>query len=498
MLLATALRVPQMRESLWLDELHTAWVVDGDLREIPARAAIGNQSPLYFLLPWLTTRLIGLNEAALRLPSLVAGLAVIVAIYALVWRMTASHAGALLAAWLAAIEPNFLYYSLEARPYAWVQLIGVLQVLAFWQLVGGDSVGDRPALRWRMALVALSIALFYLHYTAALLIAAEITYFALAQFFFRDAARYSTRQALGDFALFALCCLPALWHLQAIAGRREAWWKFVPHDPSPWSLLSIFTLGISIGLPLAAVVAMHAVRRTQTALAKDKLTVKPLIFGAVWLFVPLLAAYAATTLDVAPLWMRRYVIVSAAAPLVIAGVLCSAAPAKLLRLALALVVAAAAMWSHGPQRQWTRDGRWIARSTQDWRAAVAEIDRNVDTDNWPALVRSGLIEVEADKLAASDSLRAYALLPVASMYRVDRTQMPLAFSQPTRLATSDTQQLAQSSGFWLITPGNARTKDAALRGVHLSLAQQETSITVEAAQNFGGVWVVKVRMTKSQ
>jgi hypothetical protein len=47
MLLAAWLRGVQMNESLWLDELHTAWTVCDGWGEIPWRAEIGNQSPLY-------------------------------------------------------------------------------------------------------------------------------------------------------------------------------------------------------------------------------------------------------------------------------------------------------------------------------------------------------------------------------------------------------------------------------------------------------------------
>ncbi len=55
-LLALAVRIQQAGESLWLDELHTAWTVSGGIGELPHRAAMGNNSPLYFLLPWATTR----------------------------------------------------------------------------------------------------------------------------------------------------------------------------------------------------------------------------------------------------------------------------------------------------------------------------------------------------------------------------------------------------------------------------------------------------------
>src|SRR5437762_14037393 len=71
--IGAALRLWQARESLWLDELHTAWCAGGSLADVAPRAMIGNQSPLFFWLEWLIVRLLGSSEWTLRLPSIVAG-----------------------------------------------------------------------------------------------------------------------------------------------------------------------------------------------------------------------------------------------------------------------------------------------------------------------------------------------------------------------------------------------------------------------------------------
>jgi hypothetical protein len=493
LLLAFALRAPQLGESLWLDELHTAWVVDGGLREIPARAAIGNHSPLYFVLPWATTRIFGMSEVTLRLPSLVAGLAVIVAIYALVWRMTVSHAGALLAAWLAAIEPNFLWYSLEARPYAWVQFVGVLQAIAFW-----DSLA-RPARRSRVALVLLSIAIFYLHYTASLLFVAEALYFALAKLLWPSETRYSLRQALTDMSLVVAGCAPAAVHLLAISSRREAWWKFVRPRPAE-ELLTIFPLLYTVVIPLFILLAFHGVRWWRR---KDgsPFPLRPLTFALLWWFAPLFVAWSVTQLELVPLWLRRYLMVSAAAPLVIAGVSCGSVAHRWLQNAAALAIALAFAWAMflGPERQLGIDGRIVGRSKQDWRTATEVVRDDQSTADWPVLLRSGFIEADA----ASDRdplLRAYLLSPITTIYDIrngERTLLPLAFSFPMNLRDTDAELLAQQAGVWLITPGNTKTKDAAVRGVRRELSLHNRASQVIRAEDFGGVWVVQLRMTKS-
>lgn len=495
LLIALALRLPQMGESLWLDELHTAWVVNDGLREIPARAAIGNHSPLYFLLPWATTRLFGMNEVALRLPSLVAGLAVIVAIYALVWRMTASHVGALLAAWLAAIEPNFLWYSLEARPYAWVQLVGVLQAMAFWQSLA------QPTWRSRMALVLLSIALFYFHYTASLLFVAEVLYLVAAKLLWPSETRYSLRQTIFDAALVIAGCAPSVMHLLAIADRREAWWKFVRPKPAA-ELLTIFPLLFTVAVPLIVLLICRGVRWWRKNDGAP-LPLRPLTFALLWLFVPLLVAWSATQLELAPLWLRRYVMVSAAASLVFAGVSSAAIGHRRLQYATALAIALAFAWAMllGPQRQLGIDDRIVARSKQDWRAATAVIRDDPTTADWPVLVRSGFIEADAASDDREPLLRAYLLSPVTTIYDVQnggRKLMPLPYSLPMKLLNADVEPLAQQAGLWLITPGNPKTKDASVRGVRLALLRRGRATQVVRAEDFGGVWVVQLRMTKSQ
>src|SRR6266481_2720634 len=126
-LAATILRLWQARESLWLDELHTAWCAEGWLGEVAQRATIGNQSPLYFWLQWLLIRLIGPSELALRLPSIFAGSLLPLAVYLLAARWTSGGVG-LLSAALIAIDPQSIFYATEARPYALVQLLAVAHI----------------------------------------------------------------------------------------------------------------------------------------------------------------------------------------------------------------------------------------------------------------------------------------------------------------------------------------------------------------------------------
>ena len=102
--LGAALRIAPLGESLWLDELHTAWCAVGPLDEVASRAALGNQSPVFFSLEWLLLRVLGDSEFALRLPSLIAGSLLPLAVFLLARRWKAGVAG-LVAAGLVAVLP---------------------------------------------------------------------------------------------------------------------------------------------------------------------------------------------------------------------------------------------------------------------------------------------------------------------------------------------------------------------------------------------------------
>jgi hypothetical protein len=76
---------------------------------------------------------------------------------------------------LAAIDQHFVFYASEARPYALVQLLGVVQVMIYLRLVGQTTATrwpnfDRQLVGW----CVLSALLFALQYTTALLLAAEL------------------------------------------------------------------------------------------------------------------------------------------------------------------------------------------------------------------------------------------------------------------------------------------------------------------------------------
>jgi hypothetical protein len=134
-LVGALMRVPRLYDSLWYDETFTARIASlGASQFMPA--VQGDVHPLWYAVEWITVRLLGNSEAALRLPAMLCGLLLIVYGYRLALALKLSRRTALVYAGLLAVLPAALYYSAEARGYS------LLAVLVFGALIA--LLEDRP------------------------------------------------------------------------------------------------------------------------------------------------------------------------------------------------------------------------------------------------------------------------------------------------------------------------------------------------------------------
>lgn len=116
--------------SLWLDEANSWYVAHLSWPAMFANLRASPLGPLYFVGLKLWMSLAGQSEAALRWPSLIAGVLLIPAVYAIGVR-TVGETPARIAAVLTTISPLHLYFSQEARMYMPLALGGALCALAY-------------------------------------------------------------------------------------------------------------------------------------------------------------------------------------------------------------------------------------------------------------------------------------------------------------------------------------------------------------------------------
>jgi 4-amino-4-deoxy-L-arabinose transferase-like glycosyltransferase len=115
--IGSIIRLPGMFQMLWYDEAYTAMLAHLPVGQMIQVTLLDVHPPTYYFLTLLSSRLLGWNEFALRLPSLILGM---MAIY-LAYRFASNlfdHRIGLVTAGLMALNPFMIYYSTEARMYA--------------------------------------------------------------------------------------------------------------------------------------------------------------------------------------------------------------------------------------------------------------------------------------------------------------------------------------------------------------------------------------------
>ncbi len=471
--LAVALRLLQINEPLWLDELHTSWVVADGVGEIAQRAAQGNQSSLYYYVTWLFVTVLGEAEWVLRLPALICGVLAVAAVFTFVQCTTTSGMAAWFAALLVAFDRNGLFYSGEARPYAAVMLLGVVHLGILYSLC------KNPTTWRRIGFVAIGALLFYTHYTAGLLFAGELA------FLIKRDRPTALKARLVDFGWLALTLLPALPQLWEIGGRRDNWSAFVPELKLPdlTKIVTILPLGTYVLVPLAGVATIVGMRRTRGA---DSFVARPN-----WLFtrllvstllVPLALAWILTYTDVARVFFLRYVIVTASIPPLLAGLIfsCCRQPREL--VTVALLTLASLLWSSGYLYQVAHAERLIPDRQEDWRGAVAYVNERYADQPGPVFIEAGLIESQDTAKQSRDDWRYYGAFPVSGIYRV------AAPEEDIYPVDKDSRLPADASGGWLVV----RTSDER-RVEQIAQRLRTGNIQLISKRAFGNVWVARLQ-----
>jgi uncharacterized membrane protein len=162
--LALRLAVPR---GIWLDEaisIHQAHLSFHDLFE---NLQYGDRHPpLHHVVLWLTVKAFGDGEMAVRIPSIVAGTLAIPALYLLGRELYDRRTG-LVAAAFGAASPLLIWYSQEARMYAFVELFGLLALWTQLRAIRNPSMGN-----WAAYILA-TAALLWSHYFGLLLIGVQ-------------------------------------------------------------------------------------------------------------------------------------------------------------------------------------------------------------------------------------------------------------------------------------------------------------------------------------
>ena len=184
---------------IWLDEatsIHQAQMPMSQMLEVLRTTDV--HPPLHYLVLWVTVRLLGTGELAVRLPSLIAATALVPLLYVVGRELYDRRAGYAAAA-LGAVAPFAVWYAQEARMYA---LFMVFALLALWLQVRILRDGTRR--RDWIGYVLAAAALVYTQYFGILFVGVQAIAFGVAV----ARGALPARRVLGLAALLALLVAP--------------------------------------------------------------------------------------------------------------------------------------------------------------------------------------------------------------------------------------------------------------------------------------------------
>lgn len=225
--LATALRLYHLDAGgLWFDEIFHALLASPDksLAEIVQESLPipWPSPPLWFFITHFFMKLFGVSDFIVRLPSVVAGVLGILAMYR-VGKALFDQTVGLVGAFLLTISPCHVYFSREARFYAAIILFSLLTV---YFLHWGTNSNEK---KWWIGFTLATLINVYIHLTAFFVLAAEVVYLGLVLVYEVAIARKGDLRKLFhetwalpcliSLSVLAICCLPVAPYL--LAGIQD-------------------------------------------------------------------------------------------------------------------------------------------------------------------------------------------------------------------------------------------------------------------------------------
>lgn len=382
---AVALRLPDLREPLWYDEIWATLAVLRDAGELWHVLVNDMHPPLYptFMFGWI--RLFGDSELAVRIPSLLAGVTT-VALMPPLGRQFATPRAGWIAAWLLALSPVHVWFSGEARSYAILMLLAVTVVL-----LAGMVERRETDPRWRAAYIAATVTITLTHFYGL----SVVGLVALWSLTMTPRARQTILLGLG----FSVALLGIVWLI-----RVQMSWLYFP--PMHLGALTVGRLpglarwllaGSSEGTPLPPYLALHVALGLGLAIAG-------LVRGVPGASEPRAARWARLRLASAVLWLpaallvlgfvgvQRYYIERSTLVILPFLMVAVAMGVESLRQRWPRHVASSAVMAGSLLAFATfwvrRDGLTVAWANPDWRAMQPLLDAEFARSPRPTIVMS--------------------------------------------------------------------------------------------------------------
>jgi hypothetical protein len=470
-------------DCLWLDELHTAWTTGADLDQVSTRALSGNQSPFYFWIVWLFRQaLMWVSDAdaglILRSVSLLAGLGVCLAVATMVWRWTGSAMALVTAAWMVAVEPSLVFYSTEARPYALMQCLGVLQVACFWHWLNRFRVNAKLptaplVLDWSdCGLLVTSSAMMAIHVTSIWLPIAQAVFVGILTI--HDWVKVRRREALTKAWLSAtiMAVLSLLLVMPLLSGINHAWeqsenWQAISDRrrllaevqlPLRWAILMP-----AIGIGVSVLAERSHIRRSTVsqapaqALHDSRTAIQEKLFlVGIWATLPYFGLWLLDYSSIAPAANNRYAQVGTVAFPLFASLAIGWMTRGWPRLTLTICVLLSSLILNPWLWPLAVTGEIPRLRSEDWGSPITEINQRTSGASQQILLFANLIEDRQALSNVDPAFQSFLRFPLFGVPEVKwdqdaiRVYPTLEFSG---IRTSDLNRLRESGEAWIIIRG---------------------------------------------
>ncbi len=449
--IAIFLRMPSCYESLWLDELHSAWIVADDIGSVYQRSIIGHQSPCYYFQLWAWQQAVGDSELMLRLNSvlLVAGGCGVLAFGITKW--TQSLLAGLVSGLLLAIENNSLFFGTELRPFALVILCSSISTVVFLHLLSSES---RHQYSGRWCLLIITILFSAICQPTSLGVLAWLPLCLWGVWLYRNPKQFRRFTRL-DAALIivAMLTILILWQmtLRQSWAEKSMWGSFATATnlQQVWSVWNWPCLLLIPSIPLLIILLIDAVSHSEVR-------GKPIIFGLGALAgLTMLATclyWCLSKFEMIPVWHRRYFI--AVLPMLacfgggclgyVQNRLSKSNTAMPVTLALATSIILCLGIHQGMFKKLAHYPVALVKRGEHWRQAIQWLQEKSRPEAL-ILLDSGLIEGTSwitPKLfeSGNEAKLEYICFPVHGPYRLNRDVMPVGTTLQAVVAPSAAQK----------------------------------------------------------
>jgi hypothetical protein len=449
--------------SFWLDETGTWWIVKDGAAEALRRSLFWTgASPLFDMIEWLSSRLFGLNEIALRIPSVLAMSGAIYFLYRIAERLY-DRASAAVVAFVFLCVASF--YAIDARPYALAMLCLTVSTWALLRWLDMNRPVDAILHVIAGALVV------YTHCIMSLGMAPGIIYGVVATH------KEPRRLAWLGFLEVAIAVLstPLAPQLRMFYATRSA--HTITGLPAVGDLLDGF-IPCSLAGALILIVWIYMVFRRDAVIAGKCTGPAALLVGTWALFAPLFLFLLPIFADLR-LFVDRYYSSALPGQALLAGGLLSSIRPGAVRKALLLVLGVASILTQG-RLTVTSHGK------EDWRAAMPFVKK--EAGSAPVLLVGPFAEATDFRSLRDPKTRDILFAPELLYGEPVRSiRLPHVFAaRDTADLENVAEQLKNERRFFLLSDKPDRSYEVWLLGRLGSRCKSEL-----VARDFGYIWLAR-------